>query len=98
MCPSPQPTDNATTIWERFGCKENPPEPCEFTIGQHVIFTNDYGLEFEMDVIGFSEDTSFQGRFIHTIVHGTDGKGSAWWFPHRPSELRAYENRRKVVR
>jgi len=75
-------------LWEKFGLQKFPPVQCEFKMGQKVIFTNEYGLEFEMDVVGYSKDTEFYGRFIHTVTHGTDGNGSAWWFPHRPEELR----------
>lgn len=86
--PSPKPIHGAPApSWRRFGLEEQPPEPTEYRIGQRVIFTNEYGLKFEMEVVGFAKDSSFQGRFIHTIRAGTDGSGSAWWFPHRPSEL-----------
>ena len=63
---------------------QQPPIPCEFSVGQHVIFTNDYGVEFRARVIGFAEDDSFRGRFIHLDT-------SSWWFPVKPESLRADE-------
>jgi len=87
----PKPIHGAPVpLWKRFGLQEHPPEPCPFSVGSRVIYTNDYGLRFDCDVIGFAEDTSFQGRFIHLVRHGRDGSGSAWWFPHLPSELAVY--------
>jgi len=58
-----------------------------------VIFKNEAGLEFDCDVVGFSKDASFYGRFIHTVMHCTDGSGDAWWFPDRPDELRHFEEK-----
>lgn len=83
-----QPNRFAKHIWERYGLCENPPVHCQFKVGDMVIFTNQAGIEFDMDIVGFSQNTEFYGRFIHTIRHNTDGSGSAWWFPQAPSELR----------
>lgn len=74
-------------LWQRFGLQEIPPEPCPFTVGDRVIYTNEYGVKFDEDVVGFSKDSSFQGGFIHIVRHGTDGDGNAWWYPHHPSVL-----------
>jgi hypothetical protein len=79
---APQP------VWEKFGLNEFPPVECKFKVGDKVTYTNDAGLKFDMDVVGFSEDDRFYGRFIHLVRHGSDGEGSAWWFPHHPSEVR----------
>jgi hypothetical protein len=74
-------------LWARLKLQELSPVPCAFHVGDIVCFTNEYGLQFDCDVIGFSEDSSFQGRFIHLARRGYDVNGSAWWFPHRPDEL-----------
>ena len=72
-------------LWQKHGLKPVPPFPCEFSIGDKVIFTNDNGITFEMVVIGFAENDNFYGRFIHTIRDTWEG--SAGWFPHHPSQL-----------
>lgn len=77
-------------LWERLSLQPVPPVPCPFAAGDRVIYTNDYGLKFDMDVIGFSKDASFYGRFIHLARHGRDVNGSAWWYPHAPHELVHY--------
>lgn len=87
--PSPKPVHGAPLPpWVRFRCHEHPPVPTQYQIRQKVIYRNDYGVEFEMEVVGFAKDDSLYGRFIHLIRHGTNGDGSAWWFPHHPSELK----------
>lgn len=68
-------------LHEKYGFKKNPPVPCSFKIGDCVIFTNEYGCKFELQVIGFAESDEFQGRFIHL-------SSDAPWFAHRPDELR----------
>lgn len=75
------------TLWEKFGLNEFPPVECAYKVGDHVVFTNENGVSFEMDIIGFAKDDSFYGRFIHLIRSGTDGSGSAWWFPCAPKEI-----------
>ena len=74
-------------FWEEHGLSQFPPVECDFRVGDKVIYTNDNGLKFDMEVVGFSKDASFYGRFIHLIAHKTNGDGSAWWSPHHPSEL-----------
>lgn len=74
--------------WERFGLQKFPPVACDFKVDEKVIYTNEFGVSFEMDVVGFAKDTSFYGRFIHLVRSGTDGSGSAYWFPHSPEELK----------
>lgn len=76
-------------FWEKLGLREHPPVPCEFTLGERVVFTNEYGLSFDCQIIGFADEVEdFNGGFIHLIRHGkTSENGSAWWFPHAPSEL-----------
>lgn len=61
--------------------KTQPPVDCEFSVGDTVVFTNEYGVSFPgLRVIGFADDDSFYGRFIHLNT-------GAWWFPVRPGEL-----------
>lgn len=65
--------------------RQEPPIPCDLAVGDRVTFTNDYGVKFAgMRVIGFADDDSFYGRFIH--LAGPEYPG-AFWFPHKPSEL-----------
>ena len=61
--------------------KMEPPVECEFSVGDIVTFTNEYGVSFPGNkVIGFAADDEFYGRFIHLDKE-------AWWFPVRPAEL-----------
>lgn len=54
-------------------------------MGDRVTYTNEYGISFAaMKVIGFAEDDSFYGRFIH--LTGPEHPG-AFWFPHTREEL-----------
>ncbi len=77
----------AQSLCEKFGFSNISPVECQFNIGDKVVYTNEAGIKFDMDVVGFSADTNFYGRFIHLVRHGSNGDGSAWWFPHHPSEL-----------
>ena len=77
----------AQKLWEKFRLSPTPPVECQFNIGDKVIYTNEAGIKFDMDVVGFSGDTNFYGKFIHLVRHGSNGDGNAWWFPHHPSEL-----------
>lgn len=78
---------NPPELWCVHGLKKSPPIDCDFKINDKVIFTNDYGISFAQIVIGFADDDSFQGRFIHCISEGGTWEGSAGWFPHRPNQL-----------
>lgn len=66
------------------GLSENPPVPCDFKLGDPVIFTNDAGLKFAHTIRGFSKKVEAfdHGRFVY-IFHDTD----AWWFPVGPESL-----------
>lgn len=64
------------------------PIPCDFKVGDRVIYTNDYGVEFENVVFGFTrkphyvpERPDIEPRFVY--VHW-----DCWWFPARASSLR----------
>lgn len=65
--------------------RQTPPVPCEFSVGDTVTFTNDFGVSFDgMRIIGFADDDSFYGKFIH--ITGPEHPG-AYWFPHAPRDL-----------
>ncbi|CAM4134799.1 hypothetical protein [Kerstersia similis] len=65
--------------------RQTPPVPCSLSVGDTVTFTNEAGLSFEgMKIIGFADDDSFHGRFIHFVGPVHPG---AYWFPCRPDEL-----------
>lgn len=68
-----------------------PPVESNFKVNDVVTFTNDSGVEFPgMTIIGFSYDTSFYGRFIYVAFPGDRAYsgGCAYWFPHKPEELK----------
>lgn len=65
--------------------RQTPAKACNFSVGDVVTYTNEYGVSFPgMRVIGFADDDSFYGRFIHLV--GPEYPG-AYWFPHKPDEL-----------
>jgi hypothetical protein len=69
--------------FEKFvdGLKKASPFECEFSVGDVVTFTNDYGVPFEgLTILGFT-DKPLHGRFIHL---DTD----SWWLPVRPDSLK----------
>lgn len=60
-----------------------PPVPCDYKVGDSVIFTNDYNVEFgPHKVLGFTKPEDMNhGRFIHIDY-------DCAWFPVKPEELR----------
>lgn len=65
--------------------RQEAPVPCDLHVGDRVTFTNEYGVSFAgMRVIGFAEDDSFCGRFVH--LTGPEHP-DAYWFPHKREEL-----------
>ena len=58
-----------------------PPVDCQFKLGDKVTFTNPQGSIFEgHTVIGFANDASFYGKFIHLDL-------DCYWYPLHPSSL-----------
>jgi hypothetical protein len=62
-------------------------QPLRFAIGDHVIFTNNYGVEFEMQITGFFERAegacSLYARGYRYHVNS-----SSPWFPATEASLR----------
>lgn len=61
--------------------QDSPPIPCDFKVGDKVVFTNDYGVEFQLFVRGFCPEPILNGRFIYVFT-------DCWWFPVKPESLR----------
>lgn len=63
----------------------SPPVPCSFSVGDSVVYTNDYGVTFAHTIRGFTTPDNYQcakyGRFVYL------DKG-AWWYPVQPDSLR----------
>lgn len=61
-----------------------PPVPCDFKLGDRVIFTNDYGVKFERTVRAFSKELRpcNWGKFIYIFEDN-----SSWWSPVGPESL-----------
>lgn len=74
-------------LWEKLGLQPFPPVECYFSVGDKVIYTNDYGAKFIMFIAGFSEEINFYGGFIHLTSDPKSENGSAFWFAHLPQEL-----------
>jgi len=60
---------------------------CEFKLGDKVIYTNDYGMTFEHEIIGFDESRNpmpfseyFQDRFIYLDK-------DSYWFPVKAENI-----------
>lgn len=56
------------------------PVPCDFALGDRVVFTNEYGVKFDLIVRGFAAephtpagDPDWPARFIYVFT-------DAWWF------------------
>lgn len=88
-------------IRKEYDLLDSPPIDCEFSIASRVIFTNEYGIEFEVIIVGFSNDSiSFgkYGRFIHTVRDTEDaenrsGREDAVWFPNALKSFRKNERK-----
>ena len=79
---------------KKYNLDTEPPQPTQFKLGDKVIFTNDFGIEFEEEVIGYSKyDPMYTryGHFIHIIP--TSGLEEAFWYPHRENQLRKIETK-----
>jgi hypothetical protein len=61
---------------------DQPPKPCQWTVGDVVKFTNDYGVQFgPRKVIGFTKpERELHGRFVHI-------DSDSPWFPVSPESL-----------
>lgn len=69
--------------------KTTPPVDTEFQVGQNVAFVNDYGVIFDdLTIIGFADDASFYGKFIHL-------NSDSYWFPASPGSLRVIDENGK---
>ena len=81
---------------KKYELSSRPIFPCPHKIGDSVIYTNEYGVSFEMRIIGFSSgELAKYKRFIHLAPPMTKKAYSlgAWWFPVKLSELKPkYEN------
>jgi len=57
------------------------PIPCDLKVGDLVIFTNDYGVQFKLTVVGFCVPSEcLPERFIYL-------NDDSWWFPHKRDQL-----------
>lgn len=67
------------------GLSDSPPIPCDFKLGDRVIFTNDAGGKWTHTVRAFSKAIGPHdwGRFIYVFPDN-----DAWWFPVAPASLR----------
>ena len=69
--------------------KKTSPVETTFVVGQNIAFVNDYGVIFDdLTIIGFADDDSFQGKFIHL---NTD----SYWYPVGPGSLRVIDENGK---
>lgn len=57
-----------------------PPVECGFSVGDAVIYTNDYGVKFERTVRGFTREVTSWGAFVYLDI-------DCWWCPVRADSL-----------
>jgi len=77
-------------FWREHGLLPYAPIPydTDLQVGDHVIYTNDYGLKSRRIVVGFSR-SDMVGGYIHLVsAKYPKGEGSCWWFPHKASSLK----------
>jgi hypothetical protein len=62
-----------------------PPIECKFKVGDEVIFTNDYKVEFKLKIVGFKKqlDNIRPNNFIYL-------DSSSWWYAEDPKNLEFY--------
>jgi len=81
------PNTSQIARYHKYVDELNKVSPIEttFKIGQAVAFVNEFGVIFDdLTIMGFADDDSFQGRFIHL---NTD----CYWFPVAPGSLRVID-------
>lgn len=72
---APKPKDVPTDM------TDTPPIPCDFAVGDPVVYTNDYGGKFNLVVRGFTKEIWLKGRFVYVFT-------DCWWMPVSPASLR----------
>ena len=83
----------AVPMWERLGLEQFSPVDCGYKVGDAVIYTNDYGVSFDMKVIGFSKQVTTFGGVVHLIgLEKETENGDAWWYPNRIDQITKKEN------
>jgi hypothetical protein len=59
--------------------RPDPPIPCDFSVGDRVTYTNDYGVTFDRVVKGFASEVHSYG-FVYLNL-------DCWWMPVTPESL-----------
>lgn len=70
----------------QHGYSDQSPIPCDFKLGDRVIYTNDYGLTFIRTVRAFKKAITpdfLPNNFIYIF-----GDTSCWWSPVAPETLK----------
>lgn len=72
----------------------SPPVPCDFKVGDKVVYTNEFGVIFkDMEIIGFSKsdhDLFKYGKFIHL-------NSDCYWMPESPDSLQIQVEGMEVI-
>lgn len=69
----------------QHGYSDKSPVPCDFKLGDKVIFTNDAGGQFTATVRGFCKEIGnvLPKRFVYVFPDN-----SSWWLPVSPETLK----------
>jgi len=60
----------------------------DWSVGDEVIFTNDYGVEWEQIIIGFHKVDAKHTSDDRLIYTDSEEHGAAYWFPKHDFSLR----------
>jgi hypothetical protein len=87
------PNDNPELpIFQQLDLLETCPIEFPFKVGDVVKYTNEYGLNFHVQICGFSSDDVMFGKYekcVHFCGIGNELNGYAWWMPHLISDFSA---------
>lgn len=71
-----------------------------FTVGEIVIYTNDYNIQFYTTIIDLykrpSKPCTLYAAGARYLIGG--GRNTAWWFPHKEKELTKIENQEQAFK
>ena len=76
-------------IWASLGLEEHCHTEFKFKVGDQVTFTNDYEVEFQVEICGFTSGELFAeyGWCVHFCGIGGKTSGYAHWHANHPSRF-----------
>lgn len=65
------------------------PENCDLKIGDWVSWTNDYGVEWEHQILGFQYGDEYGDKYHKHVILDKE----SYWFPHSHGEFTKLEGK-----